>query len=93
MKKIVVKKKFLDTIKNEEGFIYSVQLGRILGALQYNKIIYAKVSKAKKTNTSLELYLFLNQAALLAEGIRTFSASKSSFENLPFYKKHSAKIN
>jgi len=90
---VVVKKDFLATIKNEKRFIDSVQLGRILGALRYNKIIQAKISEEKETNSSLGLYLFLNQAALLSEGIRKFDASKSSFDKLPFYKKHSAKIN
>ena len=40
---VVVKKDFLATIKNEKRFIDSVQLGRILGALRYNKIIQAKI--------------------------------------------------
>ncbi|MFX0207879.1 MAG: hypothetical protein ACFFDT_17960 [Candidatus Hodarchaeota archaeon] len=92
MKKIVVKKEYLPNIKNEDKFINAIQLGRIIGAINYNKILYAEISKDKEINTSLQLYLLLNLAALVYEGIKKFKNSKSDFENLNFYKENLDKI-
>jgi hypothetical protein len=92
MKKIVIKKEYLPNIKNENKFINAIQLGRIIGAIRYNNILYAEISKDKVVNTSLLLYLFLNHAAFVFEGITTFNNNKSDFENLNYYKENSAKI-
>jgi len=92
MKKIVVKKEYLPSIKNDKRFINAIQLGRILGAIRYNKILHAEISKDKEANTSLQLHLLLNHAALVYEGITTFKKTKSNFENLGYYKKNLDKI-
>lgn len=92
MKKIVVKKEYLPSIKNDKRFINAIQLGRILGAIRYNKILHAEISKDKEANTSLQLHLLLNHAALVYEGITTFKKTKSNFENLDYYKKNLDKI-
>ncbi len=92
MKKIVVKKEYLPSIKNDKRFINAIQLGRILGAIRYNKILHAVISKDKEANTSLQLHLLLNHAALVYEGITTFKRTKSNFENLDYYKKNLDKI-
>lgn len=88
MKGIVVKKEYLPTIKDEENFIDSIQLGRILGAIQYNKIIHAKIIEDEEISTSIQLYLLLNHAALLYEGIKKFNKIKSDFESLNYYKEN-----
>lgn len=92
MKKIVVKKEYLPNIKIEDKFINAIQLGRIIGAIRYNKILHAEISKDKKVNTSLQLYLLLNHAALVYEGIKKFNNTKSDFENINYYKKNFDKI-
>ena len=92
MKKIVVKKEYLPSIKNDKRFINAIQLGRILGAIRYNKILHAEISKDKEANTSLQLHLLLNHAALVYEGITTFKKTKSNFENLDYYKKNLDKV-
>lgn len=88
MKGIVVKKEYLPTIKDEENFIDSIQLGRILGAIQYNKIIHAKIIEDEEISTSIQLYLLLNHAALLYEGIKKFNKIKPNFESLNYYKEN-----
>jgi len=92
MKKIIVKKEYLPSIKHDEKFINSIQLGRILGAISYNKVAHAMISKDEEANTSLQLYLLLNRAALLYEGITKFSKTKSNFENLNYYKNNLSQI-
>ena len=92
MNAIVVKNEYLSLIQDDKNFINSVQLGRILGAIQYNKIIYAKIMENENANTSIQLYLLLNHAALLFEGIKKFYSSKSDFEDLNFYKKNLDRI-
>ena len=92
MKKIIVKKEYLPSIKHDEKFINSIQLGRILGAIRYNKIVHAMISKYEEANTSLQLYLLLNHAALLYEGITKFNKAKSDFENLDYYKSNLSQI-
>lgn len=88
MKKIVVKNEYLPNIKNEDKFVNAIQLGRILGAIRYNNILYAEISRAEEVNTSLQLYLLLNHAALVYEGIKKFNNNKSDFENLDHYKEN-----
>ncbi len=92
MKKIIVKKKYLPSIKNENKFINAIQLGRIVGAIRYNKILHAEICKDNEVNTSLQLYLLLNQAALVFEGIKNFNKTKSDFEELHYYKSNRDKI-
>jgi len=44
MKKIVVKKEYIPKIKNEDKFINAIQLGRIIAAIRYNKILYTSLA-------------------------------------------------
>lgn len=92
MNAIVVKNEYLSMIQDDKNFISSVQLGRILGAIQYNKIIYTKIMENENANASIQLNLLLNHAAVLFEGIKEFHSSKSDFEDLNFYKKNLDKI-
>lgn len=93
MKKIVVKEEYLDSIKSEEKFINAIQLGRILGAIQYNKNIHAILhEKDENLSVNLQLHLMINHAALLFEGIKKFEQIKSEFDNLKTYKKNIEKI-
>jgi len=92
MKKIVVKTEFLAQIKDDDKFINAIQLGRILAAIRYNKILHAIISKDDKANTSLQLYLLLGHAASLYEGIATFKKTKTYYEGLSYYKNNLDKI-
>lgn len=92
MKKIIIKKEYLPSIKNDKKFINSIQIGRILGAIRYNTIVHAMIIKDEEANTSLQLYLLLNRAALLYEGITKFNKAKSDFENLDYYKSNLSHI-
>lgn len=92
MKKIVVKEEYLPVIENEKRFLNAIQLGRIVGAIRYNKAIYAIISQNKEVSTSQLLYLVLNHAALLYEAITKFCSTKSDFENLEIYKRISDAI-
>ena len=82
MKRLIVKKELLPSIKNEQKFIYAIQLSRILGALHFNKIIHTKVDKDEKLSPSIQLNLLLNHAAVLVEGIKKFKGLKSKLKDL-----------
>lgn len=92
MKRLVVKEDQVQSIKNKAKFIDAVQLSRILSAILYNKVITAEISEKKDTNTSLQLNLFINHAAVLYEGIKKFKILKERFENLESYQKNIDKL-
>lgn len=92
MKKIVVKEEYLLSIKNEKNFITAIQLGRMLGAIRYNKILHVQVIEDEEMSTSLKLHILLIHAAYLFESIKKFNETKSNFENLENYKKNTDKI-
>jgi len=92
MKRLIVKKELLPSIKNEQKFIYAIQLSRILGALHFNKIIHTKMDKDEKLSPSIQLNLLLNQAAVLFEGIKKFKGLKSKLKNLESYSENYDKV-
>jgi hypothetical protein len=61
-------------------------------AIQYNKILYYKISADTDINTSIQLYLLLSHAALLYEGIDKFNKKKEDFKELAYYKANMDKI-
>lgn len=83
----IVREELLPTIKDNNKFINAIQLSKILSAIRYNQMIYLIVTE-KDTNSSIGFHLFLNQAALLFEGIKTFELLKSEFESLESYNKN-----
>ena len=85
MKRLIVKKNLLPSIKNEQKFINAIQLSRILGALHYNKIILSKMDKENNLNPSIQLYLLLNHAAVLQEGIKRIKRLEAKLKNLESY--------
>lgn len=93
MNKIIVKKAYLPSIANEEKFINAIQLGRIVGAIRCNNILQLKTINSDEPNVSINIYLLLNHAALLYEGIKYFNNAKSDYEELLYYKENGDKIN
>jgi hypothetical protein len=82
MKRLIVKKEFYKSIKDNDNFLEAIQLCRILGAIQYSKVIYSIASEKEDFNTSLQLILVINQAAYLYEGIKKFNTIKTKLEHL-----------
>lgn len=85
MKKIIVKRENLPSIKNEKKFINAIQLNRILSSLRYNQIIYATIDKENSISVNIKLKNFLNHAALLCEGVKKFKELKSKLKELKSY--------
>ena len=92
MKRLIVKKDLLPSIKNEQKFINAIQLSRILGTLHFNKIILSKMDKENNLNPGIQLYLLLNHAAVLYEGIKGFKRLEAKLKNLESYNENYDKI-
>ena len=88
MVRLRVKKELVQTMSTEPPFIEAIQLCRILSAIQYNKVIYAMLVGQEDFNTSLQLNLVINHAAVLYEGIKKFNALNKMLEKLESYKKN-----
>jgi len=88
VKSLIIKKELLLSIKYEQKFIEAIQLSRILSAIQYNKVIYAKVCEKDDIDSSLQLNLVINHAAVLYEGIKKFNTLKAKFKDLESYKEN-----
>jgi hypothetical protein len=88
----VVKKELLSSIKNNQEFITAIQLSRILSAVRYNNVIFAKLIDENDIFSNIYLNVFFNHAALIYEGVKTFVKLKPKLENLETYKKYSDKI-
>ena len=92
MKSIVVKREYLPSIANQDKFINAIQLGRIVGAIRCNNILQGEKIADDESNLTLRVYLLLNHAALLFEGIKTFHGAKSDYADLPYYKENDHRI-
>ena len=92
MKQIMIKDSSLPSIASKSDFAEAIQLCRILSAIQYNKVIYAQLSKSKDFSTNLQLHLIINHGAALYEGIKKFITLKNRLKNLRSYKKNQKEI-
>ncbi|MGB7295707.1 MAG: hypothetical protein WBC70_08975 [Candidatus Aminicenantales bacterium] len=92
MIRLRAKKESLPLLKTEPRFLESIQLCRILSAIQYNKVIYALLSERGDFDTNLQLNLVINHAAVLYEGIKKFNTLGESLKYLESYKKNIEKI-
>ena len=88
MIRLIVKKEFYQSIKDDEKFLSAIQLCRILGAIQYNTVIYAMLTENEEFDTYLQLHLVIYRASFLYEGIRKFNIIKKGLENLESFKKN-----
>lgn len=88
----IVKKEFLPLIKDNKEFFIAIQLSRILSAIRYNNVIFAKLINEVDIHSGIGFYLFFNHAALIFEGIKTFNCMKSKTSHLETYKSYSNKI-
>ena len=92
MKSIIVKRELLPSIAFQDKFINAVQLARIVGAIRCNNVLQVDKISDDESNLTLRIYLLLNHAALLFEGIRRFHKSKSNFADLPSYRDNLSNI-
>lgn len=93
MKRLIVKRELLPEINNAEIFINALQLSRILSSLRYNQIIYVLLIEKADINTSIQLNLLINHAALLCEGIKKFKTYEEGLRYLETYKRNIDNIN
>ena len=86
MKRLILKKELYQSLKDDEEFLESIQLCRILSAIQYNNVIYAMLSENEEFDTFLQLHLVIYHASLLYEGIKKFISMKPKLESLESFK-------
>jgi len=88
----VVKKELLPLIKNNQEFITSIQLSRILSAVRYINVIYAKLIEKDDVSSNIYITLFYYHAALIYEGVKTFEKLKPKLKNLETYRRYNVEI-
>ncbi len=88
----IVKKELLPSIRNDEKFINAIQLSRVLSSLRYNLIIYARIDKEANVSLNVKLNNFLNQAALLCEGVRKLNELEATLKELKSFQENIDKI-